>query len=50
MLVEALVIGVLASLIGLAAGFGIAKGLDAVFTSMQIDLPEAGHGVRHRAR
>jgi putative ABC transport system permease protein len=41
-LVEALVIGVLASLIGLAAGFGIAKGLDAVFTSMQIDLPEAG--------
>src|SRR3712207_7387932 len=30
------------SLIGLAAGFGIAKGLDAVFTSMQIDLPEAG--------
>ncbi len=41
-MVEALVIGVLASLIGLAAGFGIAKGLDAVFTSMQIDLPEAG--------
>ncbi|HKG65543.1 MAG TPA: FtsX-like permease family protein [Solirubrobacteraceae bacterium] len=41
-LVEALTIGVLASLIGLAAGFGIAKGLDAVFTSMQIDLPEAG--------
>ena len=41
-LVEALVIGVLASLLGLAAGFGIAKGLDAVFTTMQIDLPEAG--------
>ncbi len=41
-LIEALTIGVLASLIGLAAGFGIAKGLDAVFTSMQIDLPEAG--------
>jgi len=41
-LVEALVIGVLASLIGLAAGFGIAKGLDAVFSAMQMDLPEAG--------
>ncbi len=41
-LVEALTIGVLASLIGLGAGFGIAKGLDAVFTSMQIDLPDAG--------
>jgi putative ABC transport system permease protein len=41
-LVEALAIGVLASLMGLGAGFGIAKGLDAVFTSMQIDLPEAG--------
>jgi putative ABC transport system permease protein len=41
-LIEALVIGVLASLLGLAAGFGIAKGLDAVFTTMQIDLPEAG--------
>ncbi|HET8952103.1 MAG TPA: FtsX-like permease family protein [Solirubrobacteraceae bacterium] len=41
-LIEALTIGVLASLIGLGAGFGIAKGLDAVFTSMQIDLPEAG--------
>ena len=42
MLIEALVIGVLASLIGLAAGFGIAKGLDAVFASMDMDLPEAG--------
>ena len=41
-LIEALVIGVLASLIGLAAGFGIAKGLDAVFASMDMDLPEAG--------
>ena len=41
-LVEALVIGLLASLIGLAAGFGIAKGLDAVFSSMDMDLPDAG--------
>ena len=49
-LVEALAIGLLASLIGLAAGFGIAKGLDAVFASMDMDLPDAGHGVRARAR
>lgn len=41
-LIEALAIGVLASLIGLGAGFGIAKGLDAVFASMDMDLPEAG--------
>ena len=42
MIVEALVIGLLGSLIGLAAGYGIATGLDAVFASMGIDLPEAG--------
>jgi putative ABC transport system permease protein len=41
-LVEALVIGLLASLIGLVAGFGIAKGLDSVFASMDMDLPDAG--------
>ncbi len=41
-LLEALAIGVLASLIGLGAGFGIAKGLDAVFASMDMDLPDAG--------
>ncbi len=41
-MLEALAIGVLASLMGLAAGFGIAKGLDAVFGAMQMDLPDAG--------
>jgi len=41
-LLEALVIGVLASLIGLAAGFGVAEGLNKVFTSMDLSLPEAG--------
>jgi putative ABC transport system permease protein len=39
---EALTIGVLASLVGLAAGFGIFKGLNAVFTSMELSLPDAG--------
>jgi putative ABC transport system permease protein len=41
-LIEALVIGVIASLAGLAAGFGIAKGINAVFQSMDLSLPEAG--------
>jgi putative ABC transport system permease protein len=41
-LLEALAIGLLASIVGIAAGLGIAKGLDAVFTSMDLDLPEAG--------
>ena len=41
-MLEALVIGLLASVVGLAAGFGVAAGLDAVFTAMQIDLPDAG--------
>ena len=41
-LLEALTIGLLASLAGLAAGFGIAKGLNALFVSLGLDLPEAG--------
>ena len=41
-LVEALAIGVLASVIGLAAGFGLAKALDALFDSMGLSLPDAG--------
>lgn len=41
-LVEALAIGLIASLVGLGAGFGIAKGLNAVFQSMDMSLPEAG--------
>ena len=41
-LLEALTIGVLASLLGLGAGFGVAAGIDAVFSSMELSLPDAG--------
>jgi putative ABC transport system permease protein len=41
-LLEALALGLLASATGLVAGFGIAKGLDAIFDSMDLSLPDAG--------
>ena len=41
-MLEALAIGLLASAVGLAVGFGVAKGLDAIFGSMDISLPDAG--------
>jgi putative ABC transport system permease protein len=41
-LVEALVIGAAASAIGLAAGYGLALALDAMFDAMGLALPEAG--------
>ena len=41
-LLEALAIGLLASLVGLGVGFGVAKGLDAIFRSMDLALPDAG--------
>jgi putative ABC transport system permease protein len=41
-LLEALVIGVLASVAGLFAGLGLAKLLNNVFVSLGIDLPQAG--------
>jgi putative ABC transport system permease protein len=41
-LVEALVIGVIASVIGLFAGLGLAKALNALLTSLGIDLPHSG--------
>ncbi len=41
-LLEALVIGALASVTGLFAGLGLAKGLNALFVSFGIDLPQAG--------
>ncbi len=41
-LVEAFVIGLLASVTGLFAGLGLAKGLNSVFVSFGIDLPQAG--------
>jgi putative ABC transport system permease protein len=40
--VEGLVIGFLASLIGLLAGFGIYKGLNALFVALGTDLPKSG--------
>ena len=39
---EALVIGFLASVVGIAAGFGLSKGIAALFESFGIDLPTAG--------
>jgi len=41
-LLEGLVIGILASVIGLFAGLGLAKGLNALFVKFGIDLPQAG--------
>ena len=40
-LLEALVIGLLASVIGLFLGLGLAKGLNSLFVSFGIDLPQA---------
>src|SRR5687767_10901155 len=39
---EGLVIGLLASVIGLVLGLGIAKGMIALFSAFGIDLPEGG--------
>jgi putative ABC transport system permease protein len=41
-LLEAAVIGLIASLVGLAVGFVLAAGLNAVFKSVGLDLPSAG--------
>ena len=41
-LLEALIIGTLASVVGLFLGLGLAKGLNALFVSFGIDLPKAG--------
>lgn len=41
-LLEALVIGLLASLVGLVAGLGLAKGLEALFRALDLELPLAG--------
>jgi putative ABC transport system permease protein len=39
---EGLVVGLLASVIGLLLGFGIAKGMIALFSAFGVDLPEGG--------
>jgi putative ABC transport system permease protein len=39
---EALVIGVIASVVGLFLGLGLAKGLNALFVAFGIDLPQVG--------
>lgn len=38
-LLEAMLIGLVASIVGLVAGLGIARGLTALFTAFNIDLP-----------
>ncbi|HZU40487.1 MAG TPA: FtsX-like permease family protein [Solirubrobacteraceae bacterium] len=47
-LLEALVIGVLASVAGLFLGLGLAKALNALFVSFGIDLPQTGTVFRTR--
>jgi putative ABC transport system permease protein len=39
---ESLVIGALASVVGLFAGLGLAKGLNSLFVALNLDLPTAG--------
>ena len=41
-LIEALAVGLLASLIGLFAGFGLAAGLRELFAALNLDLPQTG--------
>jgi putative ABC transport system permease protein len=41
-LVESVIVGFLASLLGLAAGFGIAAGLQAMLRAFDLDLPSTG--------
>ena len=46
--VEGLMIGLLASVVGLILGIGIAKGMNALFVAFGIDLPNAGTVVEPR--
>ena len=41
-ILEAVVTGLVASIIGIAAGFGLAKGINALFEATGVDLPSAG--------
>lgn len=46
--VEALLIGLLGALLGLACGFAIAKGLNALFVAIGVDLPTTGLVLKDR--
>ena len=46
--IEGIVIGLMASLIGLFLGIGIAKGMNELFKAIGLDLPEAGTVVAAR--
>ena len=41
-LLEALVVGLFASIIGIGVGVGLAKGLNSVFSAAGLDLPQSG--------
>ena len=45
-MLEALVVGVLASAVGIAAGIGLAFGLKAAFATLGLDLPDSGTVVK----
>ena len=47
-MLEALVIGVVASIIGLFVGFGLAKGLNSLLVSFGIDLPQTSTVIKTR--
>src|SRR5215212_3368793 len=47
-MLEALVIGLVASLLGLFLGLGIAKALDALFSAIGVDFPKSGTVVATR--
>ena len=41
-MLEALALGLVASIVGLGAGFGLAAGLNAIFGALDLSLPQAG--------
>ena len=45
-ILEALVIGLGASIVGLFAGLGLAVGLNELFKALNLDLPQTRHGLR----
>ena len=48
MVAEALTLGVLASAVGIAAGLGVAKGINALFKAVGADIPTAGIALEPR--